>query len=96
MARAGNYYRFKEAEELKQTYSSWINKMAHSGDGRFAVLKCIIIKPKRSDKLFYDAEKVYTVHFEFENDIKLEALNFLLNNGLNTVATYSADGKLNG
>lgn len=96
MARGGYYYRLKEAEELKQTYSSWVNKKAHAGNGTFAILKCIKVRPRRSAKTFFEVEKVYSVQFEFENKIKLDAQNFLLNNGLTAVVSYIASGETTG
>jgi hypothetical protein len=82
MPREGYYYGLKEAEKLKQIFSSWINKMAHAGDGRFDTLKRIIIRPHRSNGMPHDCERVYSVHFEFEGRIRLDARNFLANNGL--------------
>jgi hypothetical protein len=83
MSREGYYYGLKEAEKLKQIFSSWINKMAHAGDGRFDTLKRIIIKPRRSSNgMPSEHERVYSVHFEFENRIRLDARNFLAHNGL--------------
>jgi hypothetical protein len=82
MPREGYYYGLKEAEKLKQIFSSWINKMAHAGDGRFDTLKRIIIRPRRSNGIPGDDERVYSVHFEFENRIRLDARNFLAHNGL--------------
>lgn len=82
MPREEYFYRLKEAEKLKQIFSSWINKMAHAGNGRFDTLKNIIVKPKRSSKPFQFKEKVYSVHFEFENDMRLNAHHFLAHNGL--------------
>jgi hypothetical protein len=82
MSREGYYYGLKEAEKLKQIFSSWINKMAHAGDGRFDTLKRIIIRPRRNNGMPVSPERVYSVHFEFENRIRLDARNFLANNGL--------------
>jgi hypothetical protein len=82
MARAIYYYRLCEAEKLKQTYSSWINKEAHIGAGEIGILKKIHIKAKRTSKAVTTAENLFTVKFEFENSLKLDAFIFLKNNGL--------------
>lgn len=76
------YYRLCEAEKLKQTYSSWINKRAHVGDGEYAVLKGIIIKPKRTVKTRVSTENLFIVKFEFLNTKRIDAWLFLKNNGL--------------
>lgn len=79
--RAGYYYKLNEAEEIKQTYSSWVGKKAHAGKGILATLTDIIIKEKRSrDKI--QAEKNYRVIFEFENKKKFAAHEFLKINSL--------------
>lgn len=81
MAKGTYYYRLCEAEKLKQTYSSWIDKDAHFGAGQIEVLKQIIIKPKRSSKV-KSVENLFTVKFEFKNAETLDAFEFLSNNGL--------------
>lgn len=83
MAKGIYYYRLCEAEKLKQTYSSWIDKDAHIGAGRIEVLKQIIIRPKRALKVKND-EKLFSVKFEFKNQEILDAFDFLSNNGLTT------------
>ncbi len=76
-----NYYKFEEAQELKQTFSSWINKTAHIGNGRQDVLKRTIITPRRIQNVL-KKEKFYIVKFEFTNNNKVDAHSFLMNNGL--------------
>jgi hypothetical protein len=74
-------YQFKleDAETIKQTYSSWIGKPAHVGNGESDILKKITIVPKNVVSL---ARKNYFVKFEFSH-AKLHAIEFLKNNGLN-------------
>jgi hypothetical protein len=89
MTRIRYYYRLCEAEKLKQTYSSWINKKAHLGNGHFEILKRIIIKPKRTVKLQPPPENLFIVKFEFINAKKLDAWLFLKNNGLTSETFHS-------
>lgn len=84
MAREIYYYRLCDAEKLKQTYSSWINKEAHIGAGEIGILRRIIIKSKRSFKIMPGSENLFSVKFEFNNSKKLDAFIFLKNNGLNS------------
>lgn len=72
------HFKLEDAENLKQTYSSWIGKPAHVGNGASDILKEITITPKNSMSL---ARKSYAVQFEFIN-AKLHAIEFLKNNGL--------------
>ncbi len=84
MARLIYYYSLADAEKLKQTYSSWINKEAHIGAGEIGVLKRIDIKPKRPFTIIPNSENLFSVKFEFLNSKKLDAFLFLKNNGLNS------------
>jgi hypothetical protein len=86
MALKKKYYRLEEAEELRQTFSSWINKLAYVGNGETNILKRIIVKPRRTLKISTSNEKVYSVKFEFINSTKIDAQSFLINNGLCRVA----------
>ncbi len=73
-----HHFKLEDAENLKQTYSSWIGKPAHVGNGESDILKEITITPKDQMSL---ARKNYFVQFEFVN-AKLHAIEFLKNNGL--------------
>lgn len=83
MARRKFYYKLEEAEELKQTFTSWINKMAHVGNGQLSILKDIIIKPKRTFFRQPQELKTYYVEFRFNNSKAIDASHFLISNGLN-------------
>lgn len=87
MAREIYYYRLCEAEKLRETYSSWINKEAHIGAGEIGILKKIHIKPTRAVKDNPDTESLFSVKFEFANARKLDAFLFLKNNGLTITDT---------
>ncbi|MCE3229300.1 MAG: hypothetical protein K0S32_3851 [Bacteroidetes bacterium] len=93
MKKKKNYYRLEEAEELRQTFSSWINKLAYIDTGETNILKRIIVKPKRSLKIREKNEKMYSVNFEFFNTKKIDALHFLINNGLRAVVDDLSIGK---
>jgi hypothetical protein len=74
------YYHLEQAEEIRQTYSSWVGKNAHVGMGVTCTLLSINIKPKkvRSGK----PPQLYKVEFKFDNNIKFSAHEFLFYNGL--------------
>ncbi|MCW3077297.1 MAG: hypothetical protein JWO32_1906 [Bacteroidetes bacterium] len=77
-----HYYTLLEAEKLKQTYSSWINKKAHLSEGQFEILKRITIKPAPVSTDKQHADLLHSVQFEFTNSRKVDAKMFLINNGL--------------
>lgn len=77
-----HYYTLLEAEKLKQTYSSWINKKAHLSEGAFEILKRITIKPAPIATDSQHTDLLHSVHFEFTNSRKVDANMFLINNGL--------------
>jgi hypothetical protein len=90
MKNAFHYTGFSEADELKRTYSSWIGKKAHIGDGQMETLKSIIIKGSRSTTISGKNERHYTVYFEFENKKRLSAATFLAVNSLTSVLNLSS------
>jgi hypothetical protein len=79
------YYKFEEADSLKQTFSSWIGKLAHTGGGKVDILENISIRPKESRSLSKSATEAYVVQFEFKNSGNVNAFEFLKNNGLSPV-----------
>jgi hypothetical protein len=84
-----HYYKLSEAEELKRTYSSWIGKKAHAGNGSISTLKSITIKQKRSARTVDANDHSFIVEFEFENRIRFRADEFLNNNGLSVPVSAS-------
>ncbi|MGZ3884360.1 MAG: hypothetical protein ACXVPQ_11075 [Bacteroidia bacterium] len=90
MRKTSHYFRLPEANELKQTYSSWIGKKAYVGGGKMETLKDIIIKPSKDIIVFGKSEKGHAVYFEFENKKRLSAYSFLIVNGLTPVFTISS------
>jgi len=84
-------YTLDEAEGLKRTYSCWINKTAHIGNGRTDTLTAINVKLKRVQRTPIKPDKKYTVQFQFSNTIKLNAYEFLLNNGLISQSNYASN-----
>jgi hypothetical protein len=80
MERKDMYYSLREAEEIKQTFSSWIGKKAYTVCGKQEVLKNIIIKPVH---LAANRLKVnFSIDFEFENRNVCASTEFLSVNGL--------------
>lgn len=75
-------YTKEEAHELWSTYSCWINKAAHVGNGYVDIIKAINIRKKRIRKSLIKDRKMYTVQFIFTHSKKQNAFNFLKNNGL--------------
>lgn len=73
------YFSSEEAEELKRTYSSWLGKQAHVGNGVTDTLLSIRIVP---GKTYPAKKKVFLVEFEFSNGKKFSAPEFLFYNGL--------------
>ncbi|MGZ3920351.1 MAG: hypothetical protein ACXVNO_02570 [Bacteroidia bacterium] len=80
-------YTKEEAEKLMHSYCCWINKAAHAGNGHIDILTSIAVKPKRIPKQEVKDGKKYIVQFEFANAKKLNAFDFLANNGLIPSAT---------
>jgi hypothetical protein len=76
------YYRLDQAEEIIQTYSSWIGKPAHIGRGLKETLKAIKVQEKRAPRNLKGSQKLYRVEFEFTNEKKFSAHEFLFHNGL--------------
>jgi hypothetical protein len=76
------YYKLKEAEELRQTYVSWIGKKAHVGNGITSVLKTISVKPKRHFSPLKKQKELYRILFEFDGGYKLNTYEFLFHNSL--------------
>ena len=75
------YYKLEQAEEIRSTYNSWVGKQAHVGLGMTGTLKSIRIKPKRI-KNQHDSNKLFKVEFEFDNNVKFSAHEFMFYNGL--------------
>jgi hypothetical protein len=80
--KANTYYKLQEAEEIIQTFSSWVGKKAHAGNGVIATLKRITLKKKRGHSTSTNSELSYRVIFEFENKKKFPAGEFLKINSL--------------
>lgn len=92
MATEQYFYRLCEAEKIKQTYSSWINKRAHLGKGQFEILKTISVNAAQARKQAGE-DALFSVKFEFWNGQKIDAWHFLKNNGLtNHPAPVKAEG----
>lgn len=81
MAQRKFYFLREEAERLKETYSSWLNKMAYTDKGKLSRLKKITIKPRRTFFEQDPALQTYYVEFHFESRT-IDASHFLLSNGL--------------
>jgi hypothetical protein len=81
------YLKIEEAEKLKQTYASWIGKSAHVGNGVTGTLKAITIKEKSTTGL--NKEKLYHLEFEFENERKFGAVEFLFHNNLREFSWFN-------
>jgi hypothetical protein len=75
------YYKLEQAEEIKQTYHSWVGKHAHVGMGVTDTLKSIRIKPKKV-KNPRASTKLFIVEFEFDSNVTFSAHEFLFYNGL--------------
>jgi hypothetical protein len=82
MAQKKYYFNLQEAEELKQTFLSWINKVAHIGNGQISILKEIIIKPRKSMFRQAPEHQLYHVEFQFINSKTIDASHFLISNRL--------------
>jgi hypothetical protein len=83
------YLRIEEAEKLKQTYASWIGKRAHVGNGVSGILKAITVKEKVSNNKGKDGEKLYHLEFEFDNERKFGAVEFLFHNNLREFSWFN-------
>lgn len=75
------YFKREEAERLKDTYSSWIGKQAHTGKGKKQVLININIVQRKLYKGSRDASN-YRIEFLFDNNVTLSAYEFLFYNSL--------------
>jgi hypothetical protein len=76
-----HYHTLPEAQEIKQTYSSWIGKKSHIGMGRQEVLKDITLKPGKPISVGESVEPGYYLEFVFENKV-LNVYEFTVSNGL--------------
>lgn len=85
MAQKKYYFNLQEAEEIKQTFLSWINKVAHVGNGQISILKDIIIKPRRTMFRQEPDRQLYHVEFQFINSKSVDASHFLMSNGLRNI-----------
>lgn len=77
--KLSHYYTLAEAEEIRQTYASWVGKTAHIGAGSHELLKNISIRSNSDDPLNGES---FLVEFEFENGRSFSAYEFSVNNGL--------------
>lgn len=74
-------YRFEEAEDLQNKYSSWIGRDAHTGKGKKQALKSITITEGPLLRPAQDAT-LCQVEFIFDDGTVLSAYEFLLYNSL--------------
>ena len=91
MAQRKFYYKHEDAEHLKQTFESWINKTAQAGKGEISVLKNITIKPKKTIFEQDSALQTYSVEFKFSNEKAIDSSHFLLVNGLTNMTPKIPD-----
>jgi hypothetical protein len=77
-----NYYSLEDAKEIMNTFTSWIGKKAHVGDGTTEVLKAIEIKESSRVVKALAPQKKYMINFRFEGRKKFAAAEFLRVNGL--------------
>jgi len=85
MAQRKFYYGHEDAEHLKQTFESWINKTAQSGNGEVSVLKNIAVRPKKNIFKQDASLQTYCVEFQFTNTKTIDSSHFLLVNGLSNL-----------
>jgi hypothetical protein len=83
------YFNLEQAESIKNTYSSWVGRKAHIGNGYTSVLTDIQIKQKREFRAFRTSERLYSIQFYFEGGQKFHADDFFLHNGLMMTKLYS-------
>lgn len=83
------YFNLEQAESIRNTYSSWIGRKAHIGNGYTEVLTDIQIKQKREFKPFRTSETLYSIRFHFQGGQKFYAHDFFLHNGLMVTKLYS-------
>jgi hypothetical protein len=95
MAQRKYYYQQKEAEHLKQTFQSWINKTAQAGNGEVSILRNISIKPKKTIFKQDASLQTYSVEFQFTNSKTIDSSHFLLINGLSNLTPRSSDNDSN-
>ncbi|MBA3663098.1 MAG: hypothetical protein H0W61_02680 [Bacteroidetes bacterium] len=74
-------YKKEEAQNLKNTYTSWIGRDAHTGNGKKKILKDINISQDKLLEPLTDSA-VYKVDFIFEGNTVLDAYEFLSYNSL--------------
>jgi hypothetical protein len=76
-----HYHTYTEAQEIRQSYLSWIGKKAHIGMGRQEVLKDIAVKIGNAISVGEKPEQAYYLEFAFENKV-LNVYEFTVGNGL--------------
>jgi hypothetical protein len=81
------YLTIEQAEELRRKYNSWIGKNAHIGKGVTDTLLGIHLVPKIHYKET-EAERLYRIEFEFRNQKRYSAAEFLFYNGLDPAAFH--------
>jgi hypothetical protein len=82
------YFNLEQAENIRNTYSSWIGRKAHIGNGSTDFLTDIQLKPRHEFRPFR-SEKLYSIQFVFEGGQKFFAHDFFLYNGLMMTKLYS-------
>jgi hypothetical protein len=85
MAQRKYYYKHEDAEHLKQTFESWINKTAQAGNGEISILKSINIRAKKTIFKQDDSLQTFSVEFQFMNSRTIDSSHFLLVNGLSNL-----------
>jgi hypothetical protein len=81
------YFEIERANQIKESYSSWIARKAYAGEGKMDVLKAIVVKPKR--KYLPSRLNLYKVEFHFENGSKLPAPDFFAYNGISMLGSQN-------
>jgi hypothetical protein len=85
MAQRKYYYKREDAQHLKETFESWINKSAQAGNGEHSILKNIVVRPKRTIFIQDPSLQTYSVEFQFYNSKAIDSSHFLICNGLNNL-----------
>jgi hypothetical protein len=79
-----HYHTLTEAQEIKQTYYSWIGKRSHIGMGKQEILKDITLKAGRAIAVGEALEQGYYLEFIFETKM-LNVYEFTVSNGLRPI-----------
>jgi hypothetical protein len=81
MGAVFHYHTLNEAQEIKQTFASWIGKKVHIGKGKLELLKAILINSRIMIRTSERSENGFYLEFVFENS-KLNVYEFTICNGL--------------